>query len=211
MNEFLLVATTHLVGLVSPGPDIALVIKTSLNKGRKYGMLCAVGLGAAMAVHILGVVAGYGALLAANSALYSAVRLVGAGYLIYLGVAGLSSLRKSRSSNKDPLDQKAGRRRSFEHPFVLGFMTNITNPKFTLFIVLLYTQIVSPTTGTVPKLLYGVWMVAVAVTWFSIAAVGFGSSRVQKVYSRIGKWVDVVFAVILLLLGVAVFEEVVRG
>lgn len=81
------------LGAMSPGPDFALVSRFAALRGRRVGLGASAGVAAGMAVNTLAAVAGVGAVVAASPTLFRAMSLVGAAYLIYLGVRALLALR----------------------------------------------------------------------------------------------------------------------
>ncbi len=85
MNELLLIATIHILGAASPGPDLALVLKNSLESGRKAGIYSALGIALGIAVHVSYSVLGLAVLISKSILLFNIIKLIGAAYLIYIG------------------------------------------------------------------------------------------------------------------------------
>ena len=125
---------------LSPGPDVFFVLANSFGHGPKGGLLATIGVSAGIVVHTLLAAFGVASLLAAYPWTYEAVRLVGAAYLIWLGV---SALRASGEVSKPPavLSTRQILRR--------GFLTNLLNPKVALFFVAFLPQFVDPARGAV--------------------------------------------------------------
>ena len=86
LTPFLTVAGIHLVAVLSPGPDIAVVLRQSFRHGRAAGTLVAAGIGTGNLLHLFLATAGVAVALKTNPALYSAASLAGAAYLVYLAV-----------------------------------------------------------------------------------------------------------------------------
>jgi len=125
---------------LSPGPDVFFVLANSFGHGPKGGLVATIGVSAGIVVHTLLAAFGVASLLAAYPWTYEAVRLVGAAYLIWLGV---SALRASGEVSKPPavLSTRQILRR--------GFLTNLLNPKVALFFVAFLPQFVDPARGAV--------------------------------------------------------------
>src|SRR5471030_1746195 len=82
-----------------------------------------------------------------------------------------------------------------------GFLTNVLNPKTTVFIVSLFMQAVRPETPFSVQLAYGVYIVAAHVVWFSLVALCFSAGTVRARLLRIRHWIDRVFGALLVGLG----------
>ena len=86
MTELIAVITITLLAVISPGPDFAMVTRNSLMLSRRAGMLTALGIGLGVLVHVTYTLVGVGLLIQQSLWLFNAIKLVGAVYLIYLGV-----------------------------------------------------------------------------------------------------------------------------
>ena len=89
MIEAISVATITVLAVVSPGADFAMVTRNSLMLSRRAGVLTAVGIALGVLVHVAYSIAGIGLLIAKSIVLFNALRLIGAGYLVYLGITML--------------------------------------------------------------------------------------------------------------------------
>jgi threonine/homoserine/homoserine lactone efflux protein len=123
--------------IVTPGQDTALTIRNTLAAGRRAGSSTALGVSTGQAVWALAAAAGVAALLQASEPAFLAVRLAGAAYLVYLGVAALVlALRRSPTRT----DERAGRRSRRLAPFGQGLISNLGNPKMAVFFTSLLPQ-----------------------------------------------------------------------
>lgn len=86
MTELIAVITITLLAVISPGPDFAMVTRNSLMLSRRAGVLTALGIGLGVLVHVTYTLVGVGLLIQQSLWLFNAIKLVGAVYLIYLGV-----------------------------------------------------------------------------------------------------------------------------
>ena len=86
----------------------------------------------------------------------------------------------------------------------MGFLTNVLNPKATLFFLALFTQVIDPTTPLVVQALMGLEMAVVTFLWFAVVAVLLSHKRVQSKFAVIQHRVEQVFGVLLIALGVKV-------
>src|SRR5579863_3087168 len=82
-----------LVVLLLPGPGVLYVVARSVSQGARAGLVSALGLSSGALVHVLAATAGVSAILLTSAATFGAIKLLGAGYLIYLGVSILLARR----------------------------------------------------------------------------------------------------------------------
>lgn len=196
LGEFLALALVHFLAVVAPGPDFAVTIRQSVRFGRMTGVCTALGIGAGISVHVLYTLLGVGALMHATPWLLSAAKLLGAAYILYLGVSLLRSKAKTSIPGETAQDEPA---QSLLRAFTTGFLTNASNPKATLFFLAIFTTLVSATTPQGIQALYGAWMCLVNALWFVIVALFFSSARVRLLFMRLGHWFERCMGLILLL------------
>jgi threonine/homoserine/homoserine lactone efflux protein len=127
---------------LAPGPDMTYVIARSLGQGTRAGIISALGIAAGCLWHIAAAAAGVAVLLRAWPQAYAVIRLIGAAYVIYLGV-GL--WRRARATEA-PI---AIARDSDVAVFRQGVVTNVLNPKVGLFFLAFLPQFVDPARGPV--------------------------------------------------------------
>jgi len=129
MIAFLVIAA---VVIVSPGPDFALTVRNTVARGRRAGISTGAGVVSGQVVWACAAAAGVAALIVASRPAFLALRLVGAAYLIYLGLqALLAAWRGTRAHHG------SARGRS---PYVQGLLSNLGNPKMAVFFTSLLPQ-----------------------------------------------------------------------
>ena len=121
---------------LTPGPDTLYIVARSTTQGFRAGAVAALGIGAGTLVHISAAAVGLSALLAASAAAFTVVKVLGALYLLYLGISLLSSQRRNAPEREI---MPAARPRVV---FLQGFLTNVLNPKVALFFLALLPQFV---------------------------------------------------------------------
>ena len=204
MREFLLVAGVHLLAVMSPGPDFAMVLRNSLVYSRRVGVLAAVGLGLGILLHVTYSLLGIGLLISQSVVLFNIIKLLGAGYLIFIGVKSLLSKKQSQFEDESMPVEMPKEDISTFGAVKLGFLTNALNPKATLFFLALFTQVISPHTVAGIKVLYGFEMAIVTFAWFALVAVILTHNRVNALFGGIKHYLEKVFGVILVALGLKV-------
>lgn len=201
MREFLLVAGIHLLAVMSPGPDFAMVLRNSLVYSRRVGILAAVGLGAGILLHVTYSLLGIGLIISQSILLFNAIKLIGAAYLIYMGVRALLA-KKSEEKVLD-LAEDSSCISNFE-AIKMGFLTNALNPKATLFFLALFTQVINPETALGIKVLYGLEMSVATFAWFAFVALILTHRHINKLFSQVRHYLDKAFGAILIALGIKV-------
>lgn len=163
-----MVSTGGLVGIalvalglvLTPGPNMAYLVSRSVSQGRAAGLVSLLGVAAGFGVYLVAAVAGVAAVFAAVPALYTALKLTGAVYLLYLAWRSFRP-RVPDLSVTAPLPRDPRRRL-----FAMGLVTNLLNPKIAILYVSLLPQFIDPARGSVAvqSLVLGAVQIAVAVT-----------------------------------------------
>ena len=196
MSEWIAVITITLLACISPGPDFAMVSRNGLLLSRRAGVLTAMGIGLGVLVHIGYTLLGLGWVLQQTPWLFNALKLAGAGYLVYLGIKMLRSRPDVQPQDAPPpaLSDLAALR--------TGFLTNALNPKTSIFIVSLFMGVVRPDTGLAVQLAYGLFIAGAHVVWFSLVALCFSAGRVREKLMAARLWIDRAFGGLLVSFGI---------
>jgi RhtB (resistance to homoserine/threonine) family protein len=194
-SEFVVVAGIHLVAVASPGPDFALVLRQSVNHGRRVAIVTSLGIGAGIMVHVTLSLLGIGVLLRSSELVFSLVKYAGAAYIAWLGLRGL--LAKPRTAGDVALSEDAP---PAHGAFLTGFIVNVLNPKAALFFVGLFLTAVSPLTPKSIQVLYGIWLTCATAAWFTMVSIVFTRAIVRQTFLRVGHWFDRAMGVLLLAL-----------
>ncbi|WP_419685544.1 LysE family translocator [Burkholderia theae] len=175
---------------VTPGPDTAYIVGRSVAQGRGAGLMSAFGISAGCCVHALACAFGLTALLAASAAAFTVIKLVGAAYLIYLGVRMIAT-KQAAAQSADAAQAAAAK--PLRQLFMQGFWTNVLNPKVVLFFVSFFPQFVSADSPhkAWAFLTLGAVFVAMSTVWTSLVAWVAGSVT-QRFSGKPGvkKWLD---------------------
>jgi threonine/homoserine/homoserine lactone efflux protein len=123
---------------VTPGPDTLYIVGRSSSQGWRAGAVAALGIGVGTLVHICAAALGLSALLAASAAAFTAVKFIGAAYLLYVGIALIRAAGGKRSAVT-----VVPRPASVRAIFIQGFLTNVLNPKVALFFLAFLPQFVA--------------------------------------------------------------------
>lgn len=175
MNEMLAVITITIIAVISPGADFAMVTKNSISVSRRIGFFTAFGISLGVLVHVTYSILGIGLIISSSLILFNIIKVVGAIYLIYLGIKMLLT-KKSDIKNEDKIPESFSSLKAFK----LGFFTNVLNPKTTLFIVSVFAQVINNETQLIYKILYGLFMSMTHLIWFALVAYIFSSVSLKN-------------------------------
>ena len=184
--QFISIATIHLFAVMSPGPDFIIIVRQSISSGRSSALMTSLGIGIGILMHIILCVFGLGMITKESDLLFKVIQIIGGLYLFYLGVISIKSKGSSINSKyNDEFNFNA-----FES-FKLGFLTNVLNPKATLFFLSLYVLIISNDTPFKFQILFGLWMSFATGLWFAflsliltnksiLTKIEFMSTKIQR-------------------------------
>jgi len=128
--------------LVTPGPAVLYVVARSLHQGRRAGVVSSLGLNLGGLVHVVAATLGLSAVLMASAALFQALKLAGAAYLVFLGVRTLLERQPAGESAAPPP-------RSMGRIFREGVLVNVLNPKAAVFFFAFLPQFADPARGPI--------------------------------------------------------------
>ncbi len=196
MTELLAVITITILAVISPGPDFAMVSRNSLLLSRRAGLLTTLGIGGGVLVHVAYTILGVGLLIQNSIALFHALKLVGAAYLVWLGARMLAAKPGENAT------ESAAATLSDAQALRVGFLTNALNPKTTVFIVSLFIQVVEPATALPVQIGYGAFIAAAHILWFALVALFFSAGAVRQRILAVRHWIDRSFGALLVGFGV---------
>jgi threonine/homoserine/homoserine lactone efflux protein len=190
--EFLTMATAHLLAVMSPGPDFAVVSRYSVRYGIKLGCILSVGIGCGIVVHIAYSLLGVALVIHNNAWLYQTLLLAASAYFIWLGWNAMQAPAQAQQ-----LDTAHVKSLSAGKAWLLGFTTNALNPKATLFFLALFTSVIAPSTPTLIKAGYGLYITFATMAWFCLLSVMLGNTYIRNLLLSKGYWFDRVMGVFL--------------
>jgi threonine/homoserine/homoserine lactone efflux protein len=192
-----------LVVIATPGQDTALTIRNTLLGGRRSGVLTAVGVSAGQACWTLAASAGVVALLRASEPAFVALRLVGAGYLVFLGVQALVSAFRGRVESGAAVT-RPGRAIVARVSFRQGLLSNLGNPKMAVFFTSLLPQFASSFAGLAA---FGLVFCTLTLLWLSAYAAVVARAGEFLRRSRVRRWMEGLTGAVLVALGLRLAAE----
>ncbi|MEL6813567.1 MAG: LysE family transporter [Cyanobacteria bacterium J06598_3] len=205
--DWLTVLMVGMVAIITPGPDFALTLRSSLAHSTRTGVYTAVGVGVGNTVHATYSLIGIGAVISKSILLFSLLKWVGALYLIYLGIQSLRA-KKMTVSPQSSVSQPGSSQSGSALPdltrwaaFRIGFFGNLLNPKATLFFLALFTQIVRPSTPMLMQAMYGLTVAILSFVWFALVALLISRRAFKRRILSVSHWLERMTGAALILLG----------
>jgi RhtB (resistance to homoserine/threonine) family protein len=183
MEHLALIATVivvHFFGVASPGPDFIMAVRNSLTYSRKTGIWTSIGIGIGILVHISYCVAGLAIVISQSIILFNAFKYLGAIYLIYIGIKSL----RARSQKLEIKDKEKKPDISAFKAVKIGFLTNVLNPKATLYFLSLFTLVISPDTPAMILVILSAVMTLETILWFSLVSIFLTQAPIRKIFEK---------------------------
>jgi threonine/homoserine/homoserine lactone efflux protein len=183
-STFLVFAGAALLLLVIPGPAVVYIVSQSIEHGRRAGLAAMLGIHAGTLVHITAAALGLSAILVSSAAAFTLVKILGACYLVYLGLRVLFGRERHGTA---PIPREADLARIFRQ----GALVNVTNPKTALFFFAFLPQFVDPSNGAVGTQIAALGAVFMLLGMISdglfglLAGTAAGWVRARPGYSRL--------------------------
>jgi len=183
---------------MSPGPDFAVVVRQSISFDRKTALITSLGIGAGIAVHMLYTLLGLGFIITQSQIGFLIAQLVGISYLCFLAFNLLTSKPKG-ANNEIEADNNT---RHHKKAFMLGVMTNVLNPKATLFFLAIFTTVVSLSTPLYVQSLYALWIIFTTIMWFFLVSFFFSQEAIRAKFMSHGYLFERIMGLVLLLFAI---------
>jgi len=169
--------------LILPGPDFVAVVRSSMSRGTRAGLLTTLGVSLGLCLYATLSLLGLSAILVKYQWLTWAVRILGGGYLIFLGIRLIRA--KPQAIELDQAMRPAGTR-----AILFGFLVTLTNPKA---IVLFASVFATAVTASTPLWLMGLMIALVtasSLVWYSCVSLFMSSGPVMRRFQRARHWIE---------------------
>lgn len=190
MNEVFAFALIATLLVMSPGPNGVLIVKTASSQGKSASMLNIAGLFVATFAHGALSIFGLSALVLQSAELFMLVKILGAAYLFYIGAKAIwQSLQSQKAA--ETLGAQEQRPHSRLYFFSEGFLTQLLNPKVSVFYLAAFPQFIDPATFTYTAAFSLVALHATIIfSWFSVMTLAIGKVKQFSQQSSLGAWVQ---------------------
>jgi len=198
-NELLTLSLIAIFMAVSPGSDFVMVTRNSIFYGRKSGLYSSIGISLAIWVHVSYSIAGLAIIISNSIILFSIIKYLGAAYLIYIGwktFTSKSDLVIQQETNISELSNFSALK--------IGFITNVLNPKTTIFFLSIFTQLVTADTPLAIQLVYGFIISLAHLLWFIIVSFLFSHPALLNKFYKSKKLVEKAIGTVLIGFGIKV-------
>ena len=177
IHDYWLFVLTGILLNLTPGQDTFFIIGNSIAHGRRVGIASALGVCAGCLVHTFAAALGLSAILQTSSTAFTAIKLAGAAYLVYLGIRAVTSRTVLSSTEVD------GAEIATTVAFWRGALTNVLNPKVALFFLALLPQFIdAESPARIESFLFlGFTFIVTGTVWCVILAVGAAQIRLAFV------------------------------
>ncbi len=196
LNELLTLSFLAIFMAISPGADFIMVTRNSIFYGRNSSLYSAIGISIAIWVHVAYSIAGIAVIISNSVILFSIIKYLGAAYLIYIGwktftSKSIMSIEKIKS-NKGLSTFKA---------LKVGFITNVLNPKTTIFFLSIFTQLVTVDTPIWIQIVYGFIISLAHLIWFIIVSYLFSHPVLLNKFTKSKRLVERLIGTVLIAFG----------
>lgn len=183
-NELLLFALAALLLVLTPGPNMVYCVSRSLTQGPRAGLLSLAGVVLGFGVHLLAAVLGLTALLLAVPMAFDAIRIAGALYLLWMAWQAV------KPGGAAPFQPRALPPDGPRKLFVMGFVTNLLNPKVAMFYLAFFPQFLHPERGhwLAQCLLLGAIQIALSAAVNALLVLCAGG--VARFANRSPRWIN---------------------
>ncbi len=192
-------ASVCLLGAISPGPSLAVILRHSLGGGRILGVICALSHGLGIFVWGTLMVGGGGLLVINEPGWFDAIQLGGAVFLLFLGIRALTAKKKEAEVLFEPIPTSRGQ------AVMEGFLIALFNPKIAVFFAALFSQFIHAEAQFAERMALAITAASIDATWYVLVA--FIVSRSMALQS-LPSWdllLNRVFGVVLVIFAAAIF------
>ena len=197
-SAFPALALAHFVALLSPGPDLFLLVGYAVRYRMRGSTGLCVGIAAGNGLYILLAIIGWG-ILRQLPLLFTIIELLGALYLLWIG----SLLIRSRPQTLTGADARSTCP-GFGKQLLLGLGSSLLNPKNALFYLALMTALLGPSVTLLQQTMSGIWMTSVVLCWDLLIVMFIGLPQIQRRLTRGILWVERIAGGVLIIFGCAI-------
>lgn len=198
---FFSAALAHLLAVMSPGPDTAIIFHQSFTKGRRASIFTALGIGFGIFVHCFFAISGISLLIYSNDEAKLFIKIFGGLYLLYIGLSFF--IFKSSSDSNEP-------KSLLQNPFLIGLITNLLNVKAFLFTVSLFSLInLGP--NFFEALIYLLYFPIVTAGWFSFVSFALTHHSLGNIFSKYSNNIQIISSLFILGLGILLLIQTFYG
>lgn len=198
LDDWLTVFVAGCLVIMAPGPNFFMTVRNSVIRSRRSGLFTALGIATGDGIHIALWLVGIGVLISRSILLFTVIKWLGAGYLLYVGLQSIKA--KPHQSGDRSTSPSTGF--SARAAFRSGLLTCLLNPKVALFLLALFTQIIRPGTPLIEQIIYGSTIVGIELLWLIFVATVMSQGTIQRLFLSISHWFERVMGTVLVFFGI---------
>ena len=208
MNDLYLIITIsgiHFLALISPGPDFIIVLKNSVQYSRKIGIFTSIGISLGIIVHLFYCITGLALILSTNDFILNLFKFLCSGYLIYIGMKSFQTINFTEKFIK-----KNAKKTTIYKAIRIGFLTNILNPKVSLFFLSLFSLVIIP--NELPTYILIILIIIITLStfiWFSLIAIFLTQKSINIILSKYLRYLNKIFGSMLILIGIRILSSII--
>lgn len=187
---WLTVVSICMLGAMSPGPSLAVVLKQTISGGRSNGLIAAITHGLGIGLYALLCISGIAFMITTSPVLFKSLQWAGAAYLVWIGIKGLTAKAGTGAKLEDPPTTGSAARD--------GFLVVFLNPKVAVFFIALFSQVIGSETSWLAKLAYAATAMVIDMGWYMIVAWLFSNPRWLGRLQKNVVWLERLFGAILI-------------
>ena len=198
---FVSAAIAHLLAVMSPGPDTAIIFHQSLAKGRTHGVLTALGIGSGIFIHCLFAISGISLLIYSPDEAKFIIKSLGGLYLLYIGMSFFLVKQSSKADEAIAL---------FNNPFIIGLATNLLNVKAFLFTVSLFSFI-NLESNSWMSFIYLFYFPLITASWFSFVSYALTHQSMGDIFNKYSDNIQIASSAFIAGLGLVILLQTLNG
>ena len=198
---FISAAIAHLLAVMSPGPDTAIIFHQSLAKGRTHGVLTALGIGSGIFIHCLFAISGISLLIYSSDEAKFIIKSLGGLYLLYIGMSFFLVKQSSKADEAKTL---------FNNPFIIGLATNLLNVKAFLFTVSLFSFI-NLESNSWMSFIYLFYFPLITASWFSFVSYALTHQSMGDIFNKYSDNIQIASSAFIAGLGLVILLQTLNG
>lgn len=186
INELIIFAIAAFAMVITPGPNMIYLISRSITQGKKAGIISLGGVICGFLFHIIMVAFGLTAILFAVPFTFTALKISGALYLLYLAFCAIKPGSKNIFETRKDL--------KYDSPlklFMMGFLTNVLNPKMAVFYLSLFPQFIKPEEGSVAVQCFQLGFLQMFISFSVNFLIVVSAAKAAKWFAKNPKWIRV--------------------
>ena len=196
-----------LLGAMSPGPSLALIVTNTFAGGRTYGIITSLAHGVGIGIWAFFTAVGIAGLLVNESGILLTMQFVGACLIAYIG------FRTIFSNNEVSIEQndiKSTGSKTLLRGASEGFLISILNPKIALFFLAIFSHLVQPDSSWIETSLMGVTAALIDACWYILIALILTGSNIVNIFQNRARIASMISGIFLILIAIYLFIEMIQ-